>query len=69
MERAIGVMAGEFLSHAEVVVRAEGIRMALNSLMFQKSSAGKPSKKCSDEGKTAGAAWVRGDDIPNGWPE
>jgi hypothetical protein len=26
-----------------------------------------PSKKCSDEGKTAGAAWVRRDGIPNGW--
>jgi hypothetical protein len=36
-------MVGEFLSHAEIVVRAEEIRMALNSLMHQKSLVGKPS--------------------------
>ncbi|RJP19442.1 MAG: hypothetical protein C4529_11270 [Deltaproteobacteria bacterium] len=36
-------MVGEFLSHPEIAVRAEEIRMALNSLKVQKSLVGKPS--------------------------
>jgi len=36
-------MAGEFLSHAEIVARAEEIRVALSSLMLPKSLVGKPS--------------------------
>lgn len=36
-------MVGEFLSHAEIVARAEEIRVALGSLMLQKALVGKPS--------------------------
>lgn len=36
-------MAGEFISHSEIAVRAEEIRMTLNSPRVQKSLVGKPS--------------------------
>lgn len=54
-----------------LVARAMGHKDLSNTKRYvrldEDPSFAKPSKKCSDEGKTAGAAWVRRDGIPNVW--